>query len=87
VLLAEEGAAAIARVIEAASRRLMSAANLVEAGIVIESRKGHAGGLELDLLIARAGIEIVSVDQEQAAIARLVWRRFGKGQHQARLNY
>jgi ribonuclease VapC len=42
---------------------------------------------ELDLLLYRAGIEIVAVDQDQVEIARLAWRRFGKGRHPAGLNY
>jgi ribonuclease VapC len=55
--------------------------------MVIESRKGEAGGRELDLLLYRAAIEVVAVDQDQAKIARLAWRRFGKGRHPAGLNY
>ena len=31
---------------------------------MIESRKGEAGGRELDLLIYRAAIEVVAVDQD-----------------------
>ena len=87
VLLNEANAADIARAIEAGSQRLLSAANLLEASIVIESRKGEAGGRELDLLIYRAAIEIVAVDQDQAELARIAWRRFGKGRHPAGLNY
>jgi len=87
VLLNEENAAQIAQAIEVASQRLLSAANLLEASIVIESRKGEAGGRELDLLLYRAAIEIVAVDQDQAGTARIAWRRFGKGRHPAGLNY
>ena len=87
VLLDEANAADIARAIEASSQRLLSAANLLEASIVIASRKGEAGGRELDLLIYRAAIEIVAVDQDQAELARIAWRRFGKGRHPAGLNY
>jgi ribonuclease VapC len=87
VLLNEENAARLAQTIEAGSQRLVSAANLLEASIVIESRKGEAGGRELDLLIYRAAIEIVAVDQDQAEIARIAWRRFGKGRHPAGLNF
>ncbi len=87
VLLNEKDAAQIAQAIEVASQRLLSAANLLEASIVIESRKGESGGRELDLLIYRAAIEIVSVDQDQAETARIAWRRFGKGRHPAGLNY
>ncbi len=78
VLLNEKNAAQIAQAIEAASQRLFSAANLLEASIVIESRKGEAGARELDLLLYRAAIEIVAVDQDQAETARIAWRRFGK---------
>jgi len=87
VLLDEANAADIARAIEASSQRLLSAANLLEASIVIESRKGEAGGRELDLLIYRAAIEIVAVDQDQAELARIAWRRFGKGRYPTGLNY
>ena len=55
--------------------------------MVIESRKGEAGGRELDLLLYRGRIEVVALDQDQAEIARLAWRRFGKGRHPAALNY
>jgi ribonuclease VapC len=65
----------------------LSAANFLEASIVIESRKGETGGRELDLLLYRAAIEVVAVDQDQAEVARLAWRRFGKGRHPAGLNY
>jgi ribonuclease VapC len=87
ILLNEADAADIAQAIESNSQRLLSAANLLEASIVIENRKGEAGGRELDLLIYRAAIEIVAVDQEQAELARIAWRRFGKGRHLAGLNY
>jgi ribonuclease VapC len=87
LLLDEPDAAGIAEALEAGSPRLLSAANLLETSMVIESRKGEAGGRELDLLIYRAGIEIVAVDQDQVEIARVAWRRFGRGRHRAALNY
>jgi ribonuclease VapC len=87
VLLNEASAIGIAQAIESRPLCLLSAANLLEASMVIESRKGEAGGRELDLLIYRAVIQIVAVDQDQAEIARLAWRLFGKGRHPAGLNY
>jgi ribonuclease VapC len=87
VLLGEPDAPRVAQAIETGSPRLLSAANLLEASIVIESRKGEAGGRELDLLVYRGGIEVVAVDQDQAESARAAWRRFGKGRHPAALNY
>jgi ribonuclease VapC len=73
--------------IEAAASRLISAANFVEASIVIESRYGAEGLRDLDLFVDRSGIEVVVVDAEQARMARLGFSRFGKGRHLAALNF
>jgi ribonuclease VapC len=67
--------------------RLISAATVLEAAMVIETRLGEAGGSELDLWLHKAGVDIVAVDAEQADLARRAWRRFGKGRHPAGLNY
>lgn len=67
--------------------RLLSAASLLEAAIVVESRWGPAGGRELDLLIHKAGVEVVPVDAEQVEVARRAYRDFGRGRHPAGLNY
>jgi ribonuclease VapC len=75
--------AAFRAAILAASTRLMSAATVLEAGMVIESRKGGAAGREFDLFVVRAQIKIVPVD---ADLARSAWRRYGKGRHPAGLN-
>lgn len=73
--------------IEADGIRLISAATLLEAGLVIESRKGPAAGRELDILVHRAQISVSPVDAEQAEIARGAWRKYGKGRHGAGLNF
>ena len=86
ILLEEPEAVAFAEMIESASPRLLSAATLLEASMVVEARKGEAGGRELDLFIYRAGIEVIAVDQNQVEIGRTAWRRFGKGHHPASLN-
>jgi ribonuclease VapC len=75
-----------AEMIEADETRLVSAATFLEAALVIESRRGEAAGRELDLLLHRAHISIVPVDAEQAEIARIAWRKYGKGRHTAGLN-
>ena len=67
--------------------RLISAAVVLEATIVLETRLGDAGGREFDLWLLKIGAEIVPVDAEQADAARRAWRRFGKGRHAAALNY
>jgi ribonuclease VapC len=87
ILRMEREAARLAEAIEADANRLMSAATLVETGLVIESRYGAAGGRELDVLIAKAGLSIEPVTAEQADVAREAWRRYGKGRHSAALNF
>ncbi|MGI9451559.1 MAG: type II toxin-antitoxin system VapC family toxin, partial [Geminicoccaceae bacterium] len=59
----------------------------LEAGMIAEVRKGEAGALELDNFILRGQIQTVPFDAEQADIARLAFRRFGKGRHPAGLNF
>ena len=67
--------------------RLMSTASYLEAAIVVEQRFGEPGGRELDLWLHRAGVDLVSVDAEQADVARSAYRRFGKGHDPAGLDY
>lgn len=73
--------------IEADPQRLISAATLLETGVILESRSGESAGRELDLFIHRAKIEVVPVDLDQVEIARAAFRRFGKGRHPAGLNF
>jgi len=86
ILLGEPEADAFAVAIANDPRRLMSAFSALEVGIVIEAKKGEAGGRELDLLLHRSQIEIVAMDSEQAELARIAWRAFGKVRHPAGLN-
>lgn len=66
---------------------LISAANSLETGIVLEARRGEAAGREFDLFLVRAKLELVAVDAEQTEIARSAWRKYGKGRHAAGLNF
>jgi ribonuclease VapC len=68
-------------------KRLVSAATVLETGIVLEAKRGEAAGREFDLFVVRAQLEIVPVDAEQVEIARSAWRKFGKGRHAAGLNF
>lgn len=67
--------------------RLISAATVLEAAMVIETRLGEAAGADLDLWLYKADVEIVPVTAEHADRARRAWRRYGKGRHPASLNY
>lgn len=72
--------------IEETESRVMSAVSFVETSMVIESRYGSDGRRDLDLLVRKARLELVSVDTDQAQIARDAFSRYGKGRHPARLN-
>jgi ribonuclease VapC len=71
----------------AAERKLVSAVTVVEAGIVLESRATHVAAREFDLFLHEAGVEIISVDAEQADRARMAFRKYGRGRHPAGLNF
>ena len=86
ILLGEPDAEAFAVAIANDPRRLISSFSALEVSIVIESKKGEAGGRELDLLMHRSQIQIVSMDSDQAELARIAWRNYGKGRHPAGLN-
>ena len=73
--------------IEAADRPLLSVASFLEASMVIEARHGPDGVRDLDLFIAKAGIDLVAVDSDQAYVARTAFRTYSKGRHAASLNF
>jgi ribonuclease VapC len=87
ILFDEPEAEALVRAIGGDGVRLMSAGNVLEAGIIAQARKGDAGGQALDLLILRLGIDTVAMTAQQAALARRAFRLFGKGQAKAGLNF
>ncbi len=87
LLLDEPEAEEFRAAVEEDTTRLVSAANLLEAALVIEARKGEPGGRELDVLIQKAEVVVVPVDAEQVSEARRGYRRFGKGRHAAALNF
>ena len=86
ILQLEPEAVRMLAAIKKADRRAMSAATLVEAGIVVETRSGEQGARDLDAAVARMRIEIVPLTASHAAHARRAFRRYGKGRHLARLN-
>jgi ribonuclease VapC len=87
ILFDEPERRAFTSAIERDPRRMISAANLLESALIVESRRGEPAGRELDLLLHRADIQVVPVDVDQVELARSAWRRFGKGRHPAGLNF
>lgn len=87
ILEGEPEAELFARLIEAADVRLLSAVSLLEAGIVLESRKGPRGADALNALVRESALEIVSFDEVQAELARHAYQCYGRGHHPADLNF
>jgi ribonuclease VapC len=73
--------------IEADAVRLMSAASYLESAIIIDDRLGTEGARDLSQFLREADIEIEPVTLAQAEIARDAYRRFGRGNHVAALNF
>ena len=87
ILFVEEDAERYEVALARAENCRMSFANFLEAAMVVEGRGGTAAGDELDRLVDRAPIQLVEVTAEQTHVARLAWRRYGKGRHPAGLNF
>jgi ribonuclease VapC len=87
ILWGEPDSSRLLDAIEADPALRISAASMVESGIVAQARHGDSGERELDSLTQRLAIDVVPVTAEQADIARSAYRRYGKGRHVASLNY
>ena len=87
VLDQESEAQRIVRTLASAPERILSAANLVEVGIVMQARRGDDGARDLDLLLAKLRVDIAAVTANQADIARKAFRRYGRERHAANLNF
>lgn len=74
--------------IEAAAEVSISAANLLEARIVLLTRSGESAVQALDAFLLRARIVVVEVSPRNAELAFDAYRRYGKGTgHPAALNH
>ena len=86
ILCGEPETESFVRVLADDAKKMISAFNALESAVVIEAKKGESGGRELDLLLHRARIEIVSLNSEHVELALTAWRKYGKGNHPAGLN-
>ena len=87
ILLEEPEAAEYAQRIEDDPTPLISAASVVEVGIVLLSRYGLEARGDLQDFIEQSGLQVEPVTAEQAALAVDAYQRFGKGRHRAGLNF
>jgi ribonuclease VapC len=88
ILRDEPEARAFAIAIADADYRRISAANYLEAAIVIDGSHDPIASRRFDDLLREAAIAIEPVTAEQARVARDAYRDFGRGSgHAARLNF
>jgi ribonuclease VapC len=88
ILRDEPEAEACARALENSVVRRLSAANFVEAAVIIDANRDPIASRRFDELVLEAQIIIEPVTEAQARIAREAYRDFGKGSgHQAKLNF
>jgi ribonuclease VapC len=87
VFFEESEAEDFARAIAAADVARISAANLLQAGIVADNQTDLRTGRQLDALVANFRLRIEPVTEEQVRIARQAYVDFGRGNHPAGLNF
>jgi ribonuclease VapC len=87
VLFGEEEAEEFARAIAGSEVSRISAANLLEAGIVADNQTDQRTGRQLDALVANFRLRIEPVTEAQVRIARQAYVDFGRGNHPAGLNF
>lgn len=85
ILKAEPNAGALSTALDRATTRLISAATMVELGMVIESSAPISGRESIMRIIERC--DVMPVDARAAVRAMEGWRSFGKGNHPAGLNF
>ena len=87
IIFRESDAATLLTRIRESSNVRISAANFVEASLVLMRRRTLNGQALLDYLIRDFKIEVVPVSREHAILARQAFHQYGKGRHPARLNF
>jgi ribonuclease VapC len=87
ILLEEPEAAEFAQLIEDDPAPLISAASVLEAGIVLISRHGVDARGDLQDFLEQGGLQVEPVTAEQAALALDAYQRYGKGRSRAGLNF
>lgn len=87
ILRGESDGPTLARALEQAPVRRISAATYVEAAVVTDSNRDPVLSRRFDDLLRDSEIVIEPVTVEQAEIAREAYRDFGKGRHRAGLNF
>jgi ribonuclease VapC len=88
ILQDEPESPALARAVEEYRPVRLSAANWLEAAVIVDGNRSPALSRRFDEFLREAGVEIESVTAQQAELAREAYRAFGRGSgHPAHLNF
>ena len=88
ILRAEPDAAAYATAISASAVCRISAANLLEAAIVIDGSRDPIASRRFDDFVSEAHLSIEPVTEDHVRLARAAYHDYGKGiGHPAKLNF
>jgi ribonuclease VapC len=87
ILKAEADAATLLQCLGGSRNSTIATPTLLEAQIVVISQLGEDGLVELELLLSRAEIRPMTFDANHLRWALHGWHHYGKGRHQAGLNF
>jgi ribonuclease VapC len=88
ILLGEPAQAELLAAFRLQARSSISAASQLEISIVLQRKRTGITDETIDRFLSSLNIDIVPVTVEQARLARLAYRQFGKGSgHPAQLNF
>jgi ribonuclease VapC len=87
ILFQEPEAQRIADAIEDCPVCRLPATCFLEAVITLLGRAGEEGLRDLDVFLAQSRMEIASITELHARLARDASKRYGKGRHPAKLNF
>src|SRR5437870_521665 len=87
ILCSKPEAAALEKTVVANHIRLVPATCVLEARMVLVSRRGEHALAEIDVWLARIEADIVPVDDDLVNVATQAWLTYGKGRHPAALNF
>jgi ribonuclease VapC len=87
ILRSEPEAAALEKAVVANHIRLVPATCVLQARMILVSRRGEHALAEIDLWLARIEADIVPVDADLVNVATQAWLTYGKGRHPAALNF
>lgn len=87
ILRSEPEAARLETALVADPVRLVPATCVLEARMVLVSRRGEHALAEIDLWLRKIEADIIPVDAELVDLATQAWLTYGKGRHAAALNF